>query len=161
MTRSTSHLKADERDPQNPTSKETITADDITQLINEGGSLSSQEMKELETHIKNLEKLTALRERLCALEDRDHEQRTYETSRTIGHSHRTSQQPAEEVPTEPSSSSESDSSDPEPNPTPDHDPRPKKRKSKSKTKGVKVTPHYTLRIESSFREWGDWKEEMN
>src|SRR5215469_9376880 len=107
MTRSTSHLKADERDPQNPTSKETITADDITQLINKGGSLSSQEMKELETHIKNLKKLTVLRERLRALKDRDHEQRTYETSRTIGQSYRTSQQPAKEVPTKPSSSSES------------------------------------------------------
>src|SRR5215469_5069126 len=99
MMRSTSHLKADERDPKNPTSKETITADDITQLINEGGSLSSQEIKELETCIKNLEKLTALRERLRALGDRDHKQRTYETLRTIGQSHRTSQQPAKEVPT--------------------------------------------------------------
>jgi len=94
-----------------------------------------------ETRVGDLSMMIALENRIRALEGR-------ETSTQGPTSQPSRQEVANPDPDTPSSSDSTS------------DTRSHRRKRKSRTKGIKVTPHYTLRVNSSLREWGDWSLEM-
>jgi hypothetical protein len=145
---------------------EVNTAADLARLRNEGHTLSSQELKELNARVRTLEEMARLEDRLKALENRKRP-RSATTPRSAATEHQLERQldPHEpEHSANPSSvsrhyplirpsieldDSESSSSD-----------TMHQYKRRRYTKGIKITPSYTLKVSSSLREWGDWKRDI-
>jgi hypothetical protein len=130
------------------------TAADLARLRAEGKPLASQERKELNTRIKALEEMAQMEDRLRALENR---KRSHDTAAespaqapTSPRELSTSNQQEHYSPT--TTSSDSDGSD---DSTYAH-----RHKRRQYSQGIKVIPSYTLRVNSSLREWGDWKRDI-
>jgi len=132
------------------------TADDLRRLIDEGKTLTTQELKELNTRIKAFEEMARMEDRLKLLENRKrpHEEERFETptepprptSGVSSNSQRRHSRIRQSI--------ESDNSDSSLNI--DYH----RHKRQRYTKGIKVTPSYTLKVSSSLREWGDWKRDI-
>ena len=136
------------------------TAAELAQLRNEGKTLSTQELKELNARVKALEEMARIEDRLRVLENRKRS-RTDETiddqstnapvepSEAIARPSRGSTRdppssrghhPSTNQLAEPNSSDSSSSSTYH------------RHKQPCYTKGIKVTPSYTLKVTSSLRE---------
>lgn len=150
----------------------------LAQLRNEGGSLTPQELRDLKARLKAREELIELERRMRIVEE--HERSQIQTQGQRQHQEATEQEPTTQqrtrifehqgnrrqvaISSDPSSSSSSDpsSSDSDPDSTNSERPhrRSQRRRKKNRSKGIKVSPSYTLRIDSSLREWGDWKQDV-
>ncbi|KAN0075064.1 hypothetical protein V8E54_007675 [Elaphomyces granulatus] len=154
---STSERNATPREQDDPieineSTKEFHCAADLTRFRNRGGTLSARELKELKARTKTREEMVELEKRMRAIENAETPISPEGTT-----------EPTD--PSSPSSFSSSSDSDSESNSSSSNSEssdrgRSRRKKHKSKYKGIKVTPHITLRIDSSLREWGDWKREM-
>ena len=146
----------------NESTKEFHCAADLTRFRNRGGTLSARELKELKARTKAREEMVELEKRMRAIENAETPISPEGTTEPTDQQQKTA---SPVVPSSPSSFSSSSDSDSESNSSSSNSEssdrgRSRQKKHKSKYKGIKVTPHITLRIDSSLREWGDWKREM-
>jgi hypothetical protein len=133
--------------------REIHTVADIDRLQAEGTTLTASELKELNAKVKAMEELSRLRERLRALENRRR------TSDAIASNPSLEEVPELGDPTpQPSTRRTSTirplverSDSPESSDTTDHH----RHKRQRYNRGIKITPTYTLRVNSSLKEWGD------
>jgi len=146
----------------NESTKEFHSAADLTRFRNKGGTLSTRELKELKARTKAREEMVELKKRMRAIENAETPRLPEGTTEPIDQQQKTT---SPVVPSSPSSLSSSSDSDSESNSSSSNSEssgrgRSRQKKHKWKYKRIKVTPHITLRIDSSLREWGDWKREM-
>ena len=142
--------------------KEFHSAADLTRFRNKGGILSTRELKELKARTKAREEMIELENRMRTIENAETPRPPERTTEPTDQQQKTA---SPVVPSSPSSLSSSSDSDFESNSSSSDSEssdrgRSRQKKHKLKYKGIKVTPHITLRIDSSLREWGDWKREM-
>ena len=131
----------------------------LSQPRNEGESSTTQELKDQKTGTQVRKELVELEDRMRALEDRE-QSRILKRSHKSNKRHRRASTPSDSSLSSSdlsSSESSSDSSSSDSDSSSDNE-RP--RRKKRKTKGIKVSPDYILHIDSSLREWGDWKKEV-
>ncbi|KAK9364483.1 hypothetical protein V1509DRAFT_667985 [Lipomyces kononenkoae] len=130
---------------------------DLMQLRKEDGSLTSQELRDLTARIKAREDLADLEDRMRALEERERTM-TPEQPYESGQSRQELSTPSDPFSASSSSGSiDSSGSDSDISSASEH---PRRKRKRTATKGIKVTPDYILRVNSSLREWGDWKSEI-
>jgi hypothetical protein len=121
--------------------------------------MSPQDLKELTARIKALEEMARLEDRLKALENR--KRSVPPTQEPTGSPYRQLDPQlsfeAEDIePILPIERSDVDSSA-----SSDQESRDTRHSKRRKThRGIKITPSYTLRVNSSLREWGDWKRDI-
>jgi hypothetical protein len=142
------------------------TAADLAKLRDEGRALNPQELEELNTRVQALEEMAKLEDRLKALEkrkrprSRDPDDRDQQASlqpellpEHQSSSYRARQPSSLHYSIHPSVElDDSESSSP--------DIVRHRHKRHRYSKGIRITPSYTLRINSSLREWGDWKRDI-
>jgi hypothetical protein len=145
------------QEPQSPPPGELNSLADLLQLMSEGRSLTPQEIKELNARMKVREEMAKLADRMQAFEE--HEQSRI---RIPEHTQRPSKR-SRQIRSDPSSDEESSYPESDTSPDSDHNSSENEQPSRKKrrTHWIKVTPDYTLSINSSLREWGDWKREMD
>jgi hypothetical protein len=144
--------------PAPRTGREINTAADLARLRAEGTMLTATELKELNARIKTLEDMAKLEDRLRLLENR---KRTSDAitgaasqddpfiqnpSLAPGFSGYQASVMRQSI--EPGGSDYSESS----SETADHHRHKRRRNNR---RGIKITPLYTLKVNSSLREWGD------
>jgi hypothetical protein len=142
---------------------EVTTAADLAKLRTEGKPLTSQELKELNARVKAFEEMARIEDRLRLLESRKRQHNlealeNNQSERPIDHSSTLPPDRAASRESRPNLLASTTYSDSESSTTGDLDYHRHKRQ--RRTRGIKVTPSYTLRVNSSLREWGDWKRDI-
>jgi hypothetical protein len=146
------------------TGHEVNTAADLARLRAEGKALTASELKELNARIKALEEMAKLEDRLRLLENR---KRTSDAitgaasqedpfvlrNPSIAPGFSGYQASVMRQSIEPGGSDYSESS----SETADHHRHKRRRNNR---RGIKIIPSYTLKVNSSLREWGDWKRDI-
>ena len=147
-------------DSTRTTARDLPTSQDLAHLRSTGKTISPRELKELTTRIKAFKEIVRLEDRLKALENR---------KRSSPHTHEPTISPHRQP--EPQPLSEPEDTEPirmsteilDTDTDTDSDQVSRissHHKRRRTTRGIKVTPSYTLRVNSSLREWGDWKRDM-
>lgn len=140
--------------------QELPTSQEIARLRSAGRAMAPQELKELTAKVKALEDMARLEDRLKALENRKRSAPPTEES-TSSPNRQLEPQPFLEAESVEPTQLRVENSDTDSSSSSERTFRESGRSKRRKTnRGIKVTPSYTLRVNSSLREWGDWKRDI-